>query len=87
MATELAECYTTPCYVLRGILLVPHYTRAGIFVGPGHRESDREPERNRDVSFTEAKLQALGARPRLEFLWRRAALRAQQYQAPTDETA
>jgi len=62
------------CFVLDGILWVPHYKREGVFVGPGHHEFDAMPvnPRYRPVERSREQLVAAGAVTTYEALWRRA---------------
>ena len=39
---DTAPTYQCTAYAMRGIMLVPHYTKRGVFVGPGGAEYRKE---------------------------------------------
>lgn len=71
-ADNIAPTERTPCYRLGHVLIVPHFSRKGVFVGPGHCEPASSSYRTpRAVEFTEEQLKLLGAVPVTEMLWAR----------------
>ena len=56
---DTAPTYQCTAYKMRGIMLVPHYTKRGVFVGPGGAEYRKE------------ELRGMRARPIRKHLWAR----------------
>ena len=57
---DTAPTYQCTAYAMRGIMLVPHYEKRGVFVAPGGAEYRKE------------ELRRLRARPIRKHLWARA---------------
>ncbi|NBT76538.1 MAG: hypothetical protein EBT15_11370 [Betaproteobacteria bacterium] len=64
----MAETIPQRVYVLNGITYVPHYTKPGLFVGPGFGRQ------HHNVHLTST-LMALGATAEMQPLWPRPGVR------------
>lgn len=70
---SIAEKEMQSVYVLNGIMYVPHYHGSfnKKFVSPAYGQSNW-------TEYSEMELLCLGARPTLEFLWRRTSTKKEK---------
>lgn len=63
-ANPAAETFEYVAYDLNGVTYLPHYRNKNIFISPGY------PRQNM-FRYSDKELQMMGAKPRVEMLWRR----------------
>ena len=64
-ANPAAEKFEYVVYDLNGITYIPHYRNKDVYIGPGY------PVHNM-TRYSDGELMLMGAKPRIEMLWKRA---------------